>query len=529
MKKITDENLMIDYLRDESRKSGDADEVVFPESEEEVIEFLRQRSTGCLTTQGTRTGVTAGCVPFGGTVMSMERMNKVIRFTEERGTSENGRKTGTAGASDGEPFCTAVVQPGLALQVFRDELFKRNLFFTPDPTEVSASIGGMISCNSSGARSYRYGPVRGHVRSVRVVLRDGDVLKLTRGAEKAKGLDFCLRTESGREISGRLPDIRMPDVSKHTAGYYIRPDMDMIDLFIGSEGTLGVITEAELALYPAPKNIWGCVVFLDSEDQALSFVEAVRAADEKAVAGAGDENRGSGYVLRAEAIEYFDHDTLELIRTDQQEGAVLQELPPVPEGKCAIYVEHISEDKSLLQSTYEALKKMVTNTGGRSSDAWVASGIVQFEKLKDFRHAAPVCVNHRIAEIRNKYPEITKLGTDMSVPDGKLRQVMSMYREGLDCGAFKSIVFGHIGNNHLHVNIIPHDMDEYTRGKDMYRQWAKKVVEMGGSVSAEHGIGKLKIWLLEELYKPEQLDEMHELKKIFDPDELLDRGNVFTV
>ena len=138
-----------------------------------------------------------------------------------------------------------------------------------------------------------------------------------------------------------------------------------------------------------------------------------------------------------------------------------------------------------------------------------------------------MCVNHRIAEIRKEYPEITKLGTDMSVPDGKLRDIMSVYRDGLRSGAFRSAVFGHIGNNHLHVNIIPRDMDEYSRGKEMYTGWAKKIAEMGGSVSAEHGIGKLKKWLLSELYTPEQLDEMHSIKKLFDPGELLDRGNVF--
>ena len=506
MKKITDESLMTDYLRDESRKAGNAEEVLFPESEEDITDLLRREPDMLLTTQGSRTGVTAGCVPSGGAVVSMERMNKVVKFTEKGGSGKPGE----------EPVCTATVQPGLALQVFREELFKRNLFFTPDPTETSASIGGMISCNSSGARSYRYGAVRRHVRSIRVALRNGEILKLTRGVEKARGLDFSLKTESGSEISGRLPDIKMPDVSKHTAGYYIRPDMDMIDLFIGSEGTLGIIIEAELDLYRAPENTWGCVAFFEKEEQALSFVEAVRASDD------------SGVMLQTEAIEYFDRDTLDIIRADQLEGTVLQESKTVPGGKCAVYTEHISGDRGELHGAYGTLKEMVKDAGGSPADAWVAVNIVQFEKLKEFRHAAPVCVNHRIAEIRKEYPEITKLGTDMSVPDGKLREIMSVYREGLKTGAFRSAVFGHIGNNHLHVNIIPRDMDEYSRGKEMYTGWAKKIVEMGGSVSAEHGIGKLKKWLLEELYSQVQMNEMYKLKKLFDPEGLLDRGNIFT-
>lgn len=530
MKKITDRLLMTDYLRDESRKSGDADEVLFPESEEEVISILKKDPAACLTTQGSRTGLTAGCVPFGGSVISMERMNKVISITDEKDAE---------GKADPEhPALTAVVQPGIALQVFRDELFKKGLFFTPDPTETSASIGGMISCNSSGARSYRYGAVRPHVRSIRAALRSGEMLKLTRGVEKACGLDFCLKTENGREIKGKLPDIKMPDVSKHTAGYYIRPDMDLIDLFIGAEGTLCIITEAELTLYRAPKHTWGCVVFFEKEDQAVSFVEEIRARDRSVMdagkdgmsgesAGCGNAVDDHGYILQAEAIEYFDHNTLAMIRNDQLEDAVLQESETVPAGRCAVYIEHISEKREELLSTYGAVKDIVERLGASPAETWLAANIVYLEKLKEFRHAAPVCVNHRIAEIKKQYPEITKLGTDMSVPDGKLRDALSMYRQGLDEGGFTAAVFGHIGNNHLHVNIIPKDMDEYARGKDMYTGWAGRVAGMGGSVSAEHGIGKLKRWLIKELYSPEQMAQMNEIKKLFDPDELIDRGNVF--
>ena len=115
----------------------------------------------------------------------------------------------------------------------------------------------------------------------------------------------------------------------------------------------------------------------------------------------------------------------------------------------------------------------------------------------------------------------------MSVPNDCLEEILSMYRKDLFAGGFQSAAFGHIGDNHIHVNIIPRSNEEYARGKALYSRWAQNVVKMGGSVSAEHGIGKLKVWLLKELYSPCQIDAMHQLKKLFDPEEQLNSGNIF--
>ena len=123
----------------------------------------------------------------------------------------------------------------------------------------------------------------------------------------------------------------------------------------------------------------------------------------------------------------------------------------------------------------------------RPSNTWGALDPTRLSKLKDFRHATPACVNEQIGHIKKDFPSITKLGTDMSVPDDCLEEILSMYRKDLFAGGFQSAAFGHIGDNHIHVNIIPRSNEEYARGKALYSRWAQNVVKMGGSVSAEHG------------------------------------------
>ena len=117
----------------------------------------------------------------------------------------------------------------------------------------------------------------------------------------------------------------------------------------------------------------------------------------------------------------------------------------------------------------------------------------------------------------------------MAVPNEKLEETIVMYNRDLSEMNLEYIKFGHIGDNHVHVNIIPKNTDEYERGKSLYKEWAKRIASIGGTVSAEHGIGKLKRELLQVMYGPEGIEEMKKLKKIFDPLLVLNRGNEFSL
>ena len=506
-----------DGLRDESRRIGQAEGIAFPTSTSEVCSLLRQafEQNIPVTLQGARTGITAGAVPSGGWVLSLARMDRMLGV-----------------AFDASGAARVRVQPGVTLQALRafldgaptdtsdwtdssrESLVRLRVnrwLFTPDPTETSASLGGMVACNASGACSFAYGATRGHVAALTVVLADGDRVDLARGAQRATGRRFRLTTQGGRILSGKVPAYTAPAV-KNAAGYFSAPDMDLIDLFIGSEGTLGVIVEIELTLLPRPAAAWGVVCFLNSEPQVLSLVERLRKADRR------DDSRPV-------AIEYFDSGVLDLLRQARAAGARLPQLKD--SWRYALYIEYAAATEERAAELGASLARQVTAAGDDPEASWAAVDESSLRRLKEFRHAAPEQVNLRIAERQRQHPELTKLGTDLAVPDAFLRPAMTMYRRDLAEAGLEYVVFGHIGDNHVHVNILPRNMDEYARGKDLYEAWARQVVAWGGSVSAEHGIGKLKTNLLQVMYGLDGIAEMRALKSVFDPAGRLNPGNLF--
>ena len=146
--------------------------------------------------------------------------------------------------------------------------------------------------------------------------------------------------------------------------------------------------------------------------------------------------------------------------------------------------------------------------------------------MKAVRHLIPESVNTLIAQRKQQYPRVHKLGTDMAVPDEHLETIIAYYKELLDKAGLEYIIFGHIGDNHLHVNILPRTDDEVDQGMELYRRFAKRAVELGGTVSAEHGIGKLKRQFLHIMYGDPGLQEMAEVKRALDPEWILNPGNM---
>ena len=489
-----------DYLHDESRLGGMAEAIAFPANEDEVRSVVAavHAEGGTITVQGARTGISGGAVPKGGCIVNLARLNKIGPYSPDMGT--------------------LLVQPGALLTEVRDVAEEHNLLFPPDPTETSASIGGMISTNASGAMSFYYGATRKWVEALRVVLADGSVLALRRGGRQANGRKFVISTEDGREIAGMLPGYTMPPV-KSAAGYFAADDMDLIDLFVGMEGTLGIITEAQLRLIPRQACVCGLTVFLPTSESALSFVRLARG-----------EKVGvhEGLPTRPVAIEYFNHDTLNRLRRMKAEGKGADAIPALdPHYHTAIYLEYHGQDEAMVEGAALAAIEAATALGGSDEDTWYAATPRNLAPQKAFRHAVPEAVNLLIGERQKTDPAITKLGTDMSVPDAALELVMAMYQEDLQSAGLDSVIFGHIGNNHVHVNILPRSMAEYDRGKALYQSWARRIVEMGGSVSAEHGIGRLKTPLLALMFGIAGVEQMRALKLLFDPGMMLNPGVLF--
>jgi D-lactate dehydrogenase (cytochrome) len=489
-----------DCLRDESRLVGRAESVAFPESEADIIDALAKASAEHIpvTLQGARTGITGGAVPQGGCALSLNKMNQVSSIAP-----------GT-----GEAQASLTIQPGVILAdmraVIKQEKNNGKWFYPPDPTETSAALGGMVACNASGARSFGYGPTRGYVKRLRIVLANGSVVELQRGQQKADGRSFSIECSNGNIISGQLPTYNMPPV-KNAAGYYAADNMDLIDLFIGSEGTLGVFSEIELRLARCPEAQCGVTVFLPSLKNALRFVELVRRLPNTPV-----------------AIEFFDNNSLELLQSQKDDNPAFKELPDIPENfHDAIFLEYHAANEDLIGEALTGMSEAISECGGSEEHTWIADNPKEMERLKTFRHAVPEAVNLFIDERRKSDPELTKLGTDMAVPADRLGEIVDTYTSTLDASGLHYIMFGHIGDNHIHVNILPDNMEQYEQGKLLYSKWAETVVQMGGTVSAEHGIGKLKVALLQEMYGADGIRQMKTVKELFDPDNILNRGNLF--
>lgn len=503
------------YLRDESRRSGRADHISFPVSGEEIKQVLLARRA--VTIQGARTGITGGAVPDGGQILNLSGMARITGLR--------------IGPGHDEAFIT--VQPGLPLVELRKFLhtcefdtdgwsaeslsaldFIRSsppYFFPPDPTETSASIGGMVACNASGACSFRYGATRAYVEALQVILADGSVLSLRRGREKAVGREFSLKAEGGREYCGRLPEYVMPAV-KNAAGLFAADNMDLIDLFIGAEGTLGIYSEIELRIIRLPACRWGVMAFFPSDASTVAFVESVR---------------GLPPGERPVAIEYFDAHALDLLRRAKAADPSMTHIPEMPpDFHSSIYLEYHGDEEQV-GSAVAGLPDWMSSAGGNPDSTWIADSDRDLERFKRFRHAVPELVNQVIGERCKKEPQLAKLGTDMAVLNSELSRVMAMYRGALESAGLEYVMFGHIGNNHLHVNILPRSLLEFQQGKDLYLQWARQVTQWGGTVSAEHGIGKFKVALLREMFGEQGVRQMRDVKRVFDPDGVLNRGNLF--
>jgi D-lactate dehydrogenase (cytochrome) len=491
-----------DYLSDSSHVLGGfASGVVFPETAEEVARALGDATAKEIpvTISGAGTGTVAGRVPFGGLVITTDRLNS-IKSVEPNGSGGH-----------------AIVGAGTRLIDLQRAVDAQGLIYPPDPTERTCFIGGNIATNASGARTFKYGPTRNYVTALKIVLATGDIIDIRRGEMFARGRQIIIPLPDGRRITAQLPSYEMPDVRKHASGYYIYPGMDLIDLFIGSEGTLGVIVEAELNLLPKPEGLLSGVVFFEDENNLLAFVREARELSLRSRHQFG-ETPADSYTqncdtLDARAIEYFDQESLRFLR---------QKYSTVPESAVgaiffeqetnAAFEDKLMEDWFSLLETHEAL----------ADQSWFATNEQDQANLREFRHALPVLMNEWFAGHKQK-----KVSTDMAVPDDQFAGMLRFYQENLRHGDLRYTIFGHIGDNHVHVNILPRNDSEAERAWEIYRKFIRRAVEVGGTISAEHGIGKLKREYLRQLYGDEHLREMAALKRAFDPAGILGRGNMF--
>ncbi len=513
-----------DYLMDASLLQGRAEELVFCHTSEEVKQLLDECYTNKkpLTIQGAMTGICGGAVPNGGCVLNLSEM------TDITGLSYNEIK---------DEFSIKVT-PGLLLKDLNNILLSKKIntsnwsakdkqayehfksaktkCFPPDPTESLASIGGMVACDASGACSFKYGSTRYHIESMNVVtLINGASKEITlkRGCYTYKDINKLFNHDKP------LPSLHLHNQQlKDVAGLYYEDEMDLVDLFIGVEGLFGVITEVELKLINAPEIKMGLMLFLDNTDKMIDFINWLR----------GDITSDLDQLIeRPCAIEYFDKNTFDILNDFRELKTEINQLPKISESyQGGLYVEFHLDEESLLDEVMTQLFDHLKDFNINEMEQWLALEPSDYEKLKNFRHSVPECVNILVANQKIIEPKIKKVGTDMAVPNQVLHDVLEMYHTDIKDRKLKTIIFGHIGDNHLHVNMIPKDLEEYHASLERVTSWADQVVMWGGTVTAEHGIGKLKKGLLKQMMTDQDIESMKTIKKIIEPSGLINQGTL---
>lgn len=468
----TDPQAIAPYVRDASNFSGgQASEVVIPESVDELIGFLKSNRSP-ITVAGAGTGVTASRIPSSGIIISLERFKGT-------GDVENS---------------TIAVEPAVSLAILEERLQATDYFYPPNPTEKWASLGGTIATNASGSRSYKFGSTRDYVLELGILLADGRSTHLVRGHK----ITSPLQLSDGSRIDFPHIKYRSP-LCKNAAGYYSQPEMDWIDLFIGSDGTLGIVTRARLKLLPRPTDFISGVLFFDTEEACWRLVEILRAFSKNGL-------------IDPCSLEYFDSHSLRRLKKKYEN---------VPERAHAslFFEQDVAKGQDydqLLEIWYEFL--------GREDvlleDSWFARDLKDIRLFHELRHDLPLMLNEENSRLGRM-----KIGTDMAVSNAHFISMMNFYKRNLDSAGIDHAVFGHIGDNHLHINLLP-EKSQMPQAQALYQTLVDQILQWKGTVSAEHGIGKFKKNYFAQMVGESALEELRRVKKTLDPAWILGVGNI---
>ncbi|CCC05971.1 hypothetical protein SMACR_00187 [Sordaria macrospora] len=403
--------------------------IVYPSSTEEVSEIMKVCHSRAIPVVGYSGGTSleGHFTPTrGGICVDFRRMNKVLALHKED--------------------LDVVVQPAVGWQDLNEDLAKDNLFFPPDPGP-GAQIGGMIGTGCSGTNAYRYGTMREWVLSLTVVLADGTVIKTRQRPRKS------------------------------SAGY------DLTKLFIGSEGTLGLVTEATLKLTVKPASESVAVASFKSIREAASCVASVVANG-----------------VPVAAVEILDDDQMRIIN---QAGVTTRRWKEAP----TIFFK-FSGTPSGVKEQVAIVQQLSKQTGGQS-----------FEFAKNNDEQAELWSARKEAlwsTFSIKKPDDHLWTGDVAVPMSRLPDIIELTKDDLKKSGLKSSIVGHVGDGNFHILLLYNDR-ERKLAEDCVHRMVKRAVEMEGTVTGEHGVGLVKRDYLPHELGETTVDTMRKIKLALDP------------
>jgi glycolate oxidase len=417
------------------------DVVALPESTEEVAAVVRVAAEQRVPVvpRGMASGLAAAAVPFGGGIaLSLTRMNRILELDEENRTVR--------------------VEAGIVTADLQAEVEKRGLFYPPDPSSNQHStIGGNVACDAGGPRCLKYGVTGDYVLGLTVVLPDGRVL-----------------------LTGGKP-------IKNVVGY------DLTALFVGSEGTLVVITEALLRLVAKPQFVRTARAEFPSLDDASRTVTAILSAG-----------------IVPATLELMDETAIACIEAGVHLGLPL-------DVEAMLIVEADGSDEEAVLREIEAAARICRENGAR-----------QVSVARDEQERAALWKARRSVSpsLARKAPN--KLGEDISVPRSAIPEAIRRIKDISACHGLPIVVFGHAGDGNLHPNILfdRRDAAQWAKVEVMAGEIFDVALELGGTLSGEHGVGVLKRPYIERALGPISIDVQRRIKQALDPLNIMNPGKV---
>ncbi len=422
-----------------SHPAAPPDVVAWPESTAEVSALLKYANGRRVpvTAWGAGTSVEGNPIPVrGGMVLNMQRMNKIVAVHQ----------------ADFQ----VTVQPGIHYKDMNRALAAYGLFFPPDPG-ANASVGGMLANNAAGIRTVKYGATRENVLRLEVVLASGEVIHT-----------------GSRSV-------------KQSSGY------DLTRLFVGSEGTLGIITEATLKLYPLPEHF----------SAAMAAFPSVEAA-----AGAVYDLMGAG--LEPSALELLDTTAAEIIEAERHLG-----LKAAPQ----LFVEFTSASQNALHETVEAAQAICASHGCLSYQSGV--GRDERARLWEARH-------HAFESHVRHFPGHDYVVTDFAVPISQYPALVAYASATMTELGFQGSILSHAGDGNAHVAVFFPPDDQRTReaATEFNGRLVQRALELGGTSTGEHGVGLGKQKFMAREHGEGALRVMRQIKRLLDPNGILNPGKV---
>lgn len=420
------------------------DLVLKPSDTHEVSAILKYcyQHTICVTPRGAGTGLSGGALPVhGGISLSTEKMNKILAIDEKN--------------------LQVVTQPGVITQVLQETVAAQGLYYPPDPSSRgSCFIGGNIAENSGGPRAVKYGVTKDYVLALEVVLPNGDIIQT--GAATLK----------------------------NSTGY------NLTQLFVGSEGTLGVVTKIHLKLVPLPSQSITLLASFLSAEKACEAVSAIFRAG-----------------IIPSALEFMEKDAIDWTLHFRPELNIQVD----PEVQGHLLIELDGNDMDYLMKQCEELQVVLDN----------------FE-CKDLLFAESAAEKDALWKLRRSVAEAVKSNSiykeeDTVVPRYYLPQLLKGVKEIGSKYGFKSVCYGHAGDGNLHVNIIKGDLEEEFWNRDIkkgIREIFELTVKLGGTLSGEHGIGWVQKEYMDIAFSNTEIEIQRKIKDIFDPTGILNPSKI---